>query len=76
MRKSPKEGRVAPATQPPLERATVALGSLAAYDQATISVKVPGRLRGIAIDFGSVVQQGQLIAQTDPQDYQLCVQQA
>jgi multidrug efflux pump subunit AcrA (membrane-fusion protein) len=76
VRKSPKEVRVAPATQTPLERATVALGSVAAYNQATISVKVPGRLRSIAIDFGSVVQQGQLIAQIDPQDYQLRVQQA
>jgi multidrug efflux pump subunit AcrA (membrane-fusion protein) len=71
-----REVRVAPVTQMPLGRATVALGSLAAYDQATVSVKVPGRLRSITIDFGSVVQQGQLIAQIDPQDYQLRVQQA
>ena len=71
-----REVRVAPVAQMLLERATVALGSLAAYDQATISVKVPGRLRSITIDFGSVVQQGQLIAQIDPQDYQLRVQQA
>jgi RND family efflux transporter MFP subunit len=60
----------------PMERLTVALGSLAAFDQATVSVKVPGRLRSIGIDLGSVVQQGQLIAQIDPQDYQLRVQQA
>jgi len=60
----------------PLERTTVALGSLAAFDQATVSVKVPGRLRSITIDLGSIVQRGQLIAQTEPQDYQLRVQQA
>jgi multidrug efflux pump subunit AcrA (membrane-fusion protein) len=59
-----------------MERSTVALGSLAAFDQATVSVKVPGRLRSISVDLGSVVQQGQLIAQIDPQDYQLRVQQA
>jgi membrane fusion protein, multidrug efflux system len=59
-----------------MERSTVALGSLAAFDQATVSVKVPGRLRSITVDLGSVVQQGQLIAQIDPQDYQLRVQQA
>jgi RND family efflux transporter MFP subunit len=59
-----------------MERSTVALGSLAAYDQATVSVKVPGRLRSITVDLGSVVHQGQLIAQIDPQDYQLRVQQA
>ena len=59
-----------------MERSTIALGSLAAFDQATVSVKVPGRLRNITVDLGSVVQQGQLIAQIDSQDYQLRVQQA
>ena len=65
-----------PVAEKPMERSTVALGSLAAFDQATVSVKVPGRLRSISVDLGSVVQQGQLIAQIDPQDYQLRVQQA
>ena len=60
----------------PLERTTAALGSLVAFDQATISVKVPGRLRTITVDLGSLVQRGQLIAQIEPQDYQLRVQQA
>jgi RND family efflux transporter MFP subunit len=60
----------------PLERTTAALGSLVAFDQATISVKVPGRLRSITVDLGSLVQRGQLIAQIEPQDYQLRVQQA
>ena len=68
--------RVMPVAEKPMERSTVALGSLAAFDQATVSVKVPGRLRSISVDLGSVVQQGQLIAQIDPQDYQLRVQQA
>ena len=72
----PRQVKTARATETPLERTTVALGSLAAYDQATISVKVPGRLRSIAVDLGSVVQRGQLIAQIDPQDYQLRIQQA
>ena len=71
-----KQVRVTPVAEKPMERSTVALGSLAAFDQATVSVKVPGRLRSISVDLGSVVQQGQLIAQIDPQDYQLRVQQA
>jgi len=71
-----REVRVTPVMTKPLERAIVALGSLAAFDQATVSVKVPGRLRSVTVDLGSVVQQGQLIAQIDPQDYQLRVQQA
>jgi RND family efflux transporter MFP subunit len=68
--------KIARVAEKPFERTTIALGSLAAYDQATISVKVPGRLRSIAVDLGSVVQRGQLVAQIDPQDYQLRVQQA
>jgi RND family efflux transporter MFP subunit len=59
-----------------MERTVMALGSLAAYDQATVSVKVPGRLQTITVDLGSVVQQGQVIAQIETQDYQLRVQQA
>ena len=73
---TPRQVKTAQVAAKPLERATVALGSLMAYDQATISVKVPGRLRSIAVDLGSVVQRGQLIAQIDPQDYHLRVQQA
>jgi len=71
-----REVRVTSVIAKPLERSMVALGSLAAFDQAAVSVKVPGRLRSITVDLGSVVQQGQLIAQIDPQDYELRVQQA
>jgi RND family efflux transporter MFP subunit len=71
-----RQVRVTPVAEKPMERSTVALGSLAAFDQATVSTKVPGRLRSISVDLGSVVQQGQVIAQIDPQDYQLRVQQA
>src|SRR5262249_56131498 len=73
---APKQVKVTWVTEKRLERTTVALGSLTAYDQATISVKVPGRLQKIAIDLGTVVQRGQLIAQIEPQDYHLRVQQA
>ena len=68
---APKQVKLAKVKDTPLERTTVALGSLVAFDQATISVKVPGRLRSIAVELGTVVQRGQLIAQIEPQDYQL-----
>jgi RND family efflux transporter MFP subunit len=51
-------------------------GQLAAQDQATLSVKVPGRLRNVTVDLGSVVRQRQTVAQIEQQDYQLRVQQA
>jgi RND family efflux transporter MFP subunit len=60
----------------PLERTVTVLGSLAAYDQATLSAKVPGRVAELAADFGSVVEQGQTLARIEQRDYQLQVQQA
>jgi RND family efflux transporter MFP subunit len=60
----------------PLERTITVLGSLAAYDQATLSTKVPGRVAELAADFGSLVEQQQTLARIEQRDYQLQVQQA
>src|SRR5688572_1711744 len=51
-------------------------GTLAAQDEATLSVKVPGRVGSITVDLGSVVRRGQVVAQVEQQDYRLRVQQA
>ncbi len=59
-----------------MERIVSATGSLLAQEQATLSIKVPGRLHTIAVDLGSVVKQGDRLAQVDPQDYELRVRQA
>lgn len=68
--------RVEPVTERLMERAVSAIGSLAAYDATTLSVKVPGRLQTISVDLGSVVREGQLIAQVEPLDYELQLKQA
>lgn len=60
----------------PFGETVTANGTLAAFDQTTVSVKVPGRLRTISVDLGSVVRRGQVIAQLEPGDYSLRVQQA
>ena len=60
----------------PMERAVTVTGSLAAQEQATLSVKVPGRLQTIEVDLGSVVKQGAVIAQVERQDYELRSKQA
>ena len=60
----------------PFGETVTANGTLAAFDQTTVSVKVPGRLRAISVDLGSVVARGQVIAQLDSTDYQLRVQQS
>jgi multidrug resistance efflux pump len=73
---APKQVKAIAVRKMPLERAVTALGSLAAYDQATLSTKVPGRLERIPVDFGSMVEQGQTLVQIEPRDYQLHLQQA
>jgi RND family efflux transporter MFP subunit len=60
----------------PFERAVTVTGTLAAFDRATISAKVPGRVRTMKVDLGTVVRQGQAIAELEPRDYQLRLQQA
>jgi RND family efflux transporter MFP subunit len=60
----------------PFGETVTANGTLAAYDQTTVSVKVPGRVRTISVDLGTVVTQGQVIALVDSVDYSLRVQQA
>src|SRR5437762_7298102 len=54
-----------------MERTVAVIGSLAAHNEATLSVKVPGRLQTLTVDLGSIVHQGQLIAQVEPKDYEL-----
>ncbi len=74
--KEPRAVKIARASEVPMEQTVTVTGTLAAYDQATVSAKVPGRVTSIAVDLGSVVRQGQIIAQLEQQDYQLRLQQA
>ena len=74
--KEARQVKTARVEETPFGEAVTANGTLAAYDQTVASVKVPGRLRSITVDLGSVVRRGQVIAQVEPQDYNLRVQQA
>ena len=60
----------------PLGETVTVNGNLAAYDQTTVGMKVPGRLQTINVDLGTVVRKGQVIAQLEQQDYKLRVQQS
>ena len=60
----------------PIGETVTVNGNLAAYDQTTVGMKVPGRLQTISVDLGSVVRKGQVIAQLEQQDYKLRVQQS
>ncbi|HEX8097358.1 MAG TPA: efflux RND transporter periplasmic adaptor subunit [Pyrinomonadaceae bacterium] len=74
--KAPKEVKTARVVEMPVGQTITVSGTLAAQDQATVSVKVPGRLGSISVDLGSVVRRGQSVAQVEAQDYKLRVQQA
>jgi multidrug efflux pump subunit AcrA (membrane-fusion protein) len=74
--KAPKTVKTAAVVEMPLGQTVTVNGTLAAQDQATVSVKVPGRLRVVTVDLGSPVRKGQMIAQVEAQDYQLRQQQA
>jgi RND family efflux transporter MFP subunit len=71
-----RQVKTAVVAETPFGETVTANGTLAAFDQTTASVKVPGRLRSISVDLGSVVARGQVIAQLEPEDYRLRVQQS
>ena len=51
-------------------------GTLAAQEKSILSAKVTGRLQDLPVDLGSIVRQGDLLAQIEPRDYELGLQQA
>lgn len=60
----------------PIERVVTATGSLLAQERSILSAKVAGRLQQLNVDIGTEVKKGDLLAQIDPRDYELGVQQA
>mgnify|MGYP002412735250 CR=1 FL=1 len=68
--------RLAAVEMRPMEQSIKATGTLAAYEESTLSAKVPGRLQQLMVDIGSVVRSGDLLAQVEPRDYELRLQQA
>jgi RND family efflux transporter MFP subunit len=73
---APRQVKVARVAEIPVGASVTVTGTLAAQDQATLSVKVPGRLGVVSVDLGSVVHKGQTVAQVEQQDYKLRVEQA
>jgi RND family efflux transporter MFP subunit len=72
----PRQVKTVPVVETPIGQTVTVNGTLAAYDQTTVGMKVAGRLQSITVDLGSVVRKGQAIARLEQQDYQLRVQQA
>jgi RND family efflux transporter MFP subunit len=72
----PREVRTLLVSEVPMEQTISVTGTLAAQDEATVSAKAPGRVRSMTVDLGSQVRRGQLIAELEPRDAQLRLQQA
>lgn len=68
--------QAAAAESRPMERAVSVIGALAAIDQATLSVKVTGRLQSLSVDLGTRVRKGELVAQIESVDYELKLKSA
>ncbi len=64
----PRAVQVVAVKEQPMARSVFVTGTLAAQEQSTLSAKVPGRLDRLSVDIGSVVRQGDLVAQIERRD--------
>jgi RND family efflux transporter MFP subunit len=72
----PRPVRVVAATVGPLPRIVTVTGTLAADEEVVAGFKVAGRVSEIAVDLGSPVRKGQVLARLDPTDFRIRVEQA
>lgn len=68
--------KLAEVSEVTMENLVAVTGTLMAYEEAVISAKVPGRIRALPLDLGSVVRAGQVVAELETRDAQLRLQQA
>lgn len=71
-----RDVRTAAVSEAPWQRTLRVTGELAALDEATISVKVPGRIEELDVDVGTRVKKGDLLAAIERRDYELRSQAA
>lgn len=65
-----------PAQRRSMTRSITVTGTLSAQEKSILSAKVAGRLEKLQVDIGSIVRQGEMLAQIEPRDYELGLQQA
>jgi HlyD family secretion protein len=68
--------RLAKVERGPLTAVVSATGSLTPVTSVQVGSQVSGQIKELFVDFNSAVKQGQLIAQIDPESFQLKVRQA
>jgi RND family efflux transporter MFP subunit len=74
--REPHPVRVVAAALGPFPRTVTVTGTLAADEEVVAGFKVAGRVSEIAVDLGSPVRKGQVLARLDPTDFRLRVDQA
>jgi RND family efflux transporter MFP subunit len=72
----PRSVRLVAAALERLPRTVTVTGTLAADQEVVAGFKVAGRVSEIAVDLGSPVRKGQILARLDPTDFRLRVEQA
>jgi RND family efflux transporter MFP subunit len=73
---APKDVQTSRVEERMLGATVIVNGTLDAYDRATAGTKVAGRVQSLAVDLGSPVRRGQLLARIDPTDYGIRLQQS
>jgi len=73
---APIEVKLTPVVVRPAERFVEVTGTLYGEEEVTIAAEVPGRIVGVHADLGDVVPHGAVLAQIDPTDYALAVEEA
>ncbi|HEU0123284.1 MAG TPA: efflux RND transporter periplasmic adaptor subunit [Bryobacteraceae bacterium] len=71
----PIDVRVIPVTRESVPDVVTANGELFAEESTNITTKVPGRIAKMNVDLGSVVKQGDVLAELEKDDYEFRVQQ-
>jgi len=72
----PRAVQTVAAAEEPWERVLRLPGEMFAFEEATISTKVAGRLEALEVDLGARVRKGQRLARIDPRDAELRAEQA
>jgi RND family efflux transporter MFP subunit len=73
---APRTVRVVPAMEAAVPDVVAVSGTLAAEEEVVLGMKAGGKLRTIAVDLGSRVTRGQVLARLAPTDFSMRVQQA
>src|SRR3972149_5855001 len=76
MVQEPRPVYVAAAVEGRLPRTVIVTGTLAADEEVSAGFKVAGRVSEIAVDLGTKVRKGQILARLDPTDFRFRVEQA